>query len=67
MTDADKIARIRKWAEGLVNCCHGLCSMAESSYEEKFGQEALDILDGKPLWHEKRLATGESDEREHLK
>lgn len=57
MTDAEKLARIRKWAESLVNCSHipdsnriyciMACSMAEGTYKEIHGQEALDILDGK--------------------
>ena len=54
LNEAAKIEKVRKWAENMVNCGHQLCSMAESCYEERFGQEALDILDGKPLWYEKK-------------
>lgn len=47
MTDEQRVANIRRWAEGLVGCNHSLCSTAEAMYEEKFGRWALDILDGK--------------------
>lgn len=53
MTDSEKIAQIRTWAEELVNCSHRLCSMAESVYEEKFGQEILDILNEKVVYYRK--------------
>jgi hypothetical protein len=41
------IKKIREWAQEKVNCSHELCSLEEGCYEEKFGQEILDILDGK--------------------
>ena len=56
MNDEQRVAKIRKWAESMVNCSHGLCSLAESCYEERYGREALDILEGKPLWYEKAAA-----------
>jgi len=56
MNDKQRVVKIRKWAEAMVNCSHSLCSTAEASYENMFGREALDILNGKPLWYEKAAA-----------
>ena len=39
--------KLRKWAESKIGCSHDLCSLHESIYEEKYGREVLDILDGK--------------------
>jgi hypothetical protein len=38
------VEEIEKWALRMVNCSHALCSIAEASYEEMFGQQALDII-----------------------
>ena len=35
---------IEEMALSMVNCSHGLCSIAESIYEEKFGKQVLDII-----------------------
>lgn len=51
VSDEELVRRIRKWAEGMVNCSHELCSIAESHAEEKYGEEVLDILEGGgPKW-----------------
>lgn len=41
-----KCDAVRKWAESMVHCTHELCSVSEATYEEVFGQDILDILNG---------------------
>lgn len=38
---------IEEWANQMVSCTHELCSTMEAIYEEKYGQEVLDLLEGK--------------------
>jgi len=42
--DTACVEEIEMWAKSKVNCSHGLCSMAEGVFEEKFGKEVLDII-----------------------
>jgi len=39
------VVDIRKWAMGMVNCSHALCSIAEAGYEERYGNEVLKIIE----------------------
>jgi len=36
--------KMKEYANSLVKCSHVACSMAEATYEEKFGKEILEIL-----------------------
>jgi len=47
LSDMEIIRRVRKYAESLINCKHGMCSITEAAYEERFGAVFLAILDGK--------------------
>ena len=38
------VEEIEKWALHMINCSHGLCTISELIYEERFGQEVLDII-----------------------
>lgn len=38
------VEEIERWALRMINCSHMLCSLAEGSYEEIFGKQALSII-----------------------
>ena len=42
VTNSDILMEFQKMGESLVNCSHGMCSMAESVHEEKYGKMILN-------------------------